>query len=423
MEVALINLYKKVPIHFNKVSKLLQSTGYNIICLDDYVEVKTTKAYADALALKEKISSQYDAKEFVKIADQLYKLVVDSDTKAFVLPIDDWMILKAIKKSYLQLTDKHVLFILPDFKNVDLNSFLKCIRYLERFRNIHIAIANKSYNSNTLPKMYNLHFLEDEDIGLILRLHINNKRKYIGWRYSLNELRQKIKFHKDLAKVFLLSRYHNPYKQKLNHKEKIPKVIHYCWFGGKPMPADVQRYVDTWQKVAPDYKLKCWSEENFPFEKYPFAKEALVNKKWAFIADVARLHALYFEGGIYLDTDIELLKNFDEFLDEDGFTSYESLNLIAMAAIGFKKYHPWIAEMLLWYSCVHCDDDYTEIANTKIVSKITKMKYKVQLDGNEKLLSCGLHIYPRDYFSPKLEKNKWLTTDNTHCIHHFTGMW
>lgn len=220
-----------------------------------------------------------------------------------------------------------------------------------------------------------------------------------------------------------MRKYFNPYKEIMNSKQDIPKVIHYCWFGGKPMPADVQRYVDTWKVAAPEYELKCWTEQNFPFEKYPFAQEALNNKKWAFIADVVRLHALYYEGGIYLDTDVELLKNFDEFLSEDGFTSYESLNLMAMAAIGFKKYHPWVAEMLLWYRCVHCDDDYTEIANTKVVSKITRMHYRVKLDGNEKVLPCGLHIYPREYFSPHLDKDKWLTMENTHCIHHFTGMW
>ena len=153
------------------------------------------------------------------------------------------------------------------------------------------------------------------------------------------------------------------------------------------------------------------------------AQEALANKKWAFISDVARLHALYYEGGIYFDTDLELLKPLDKFLNDDGFTSYESLNLIAMAAIGFKQYHPWIGQMLLWYQIVHCDDDYTEIANTKIVSKITRLLYGVKLKGQEQVLANGLHIYPREYFSPKEEKDKWLVTENTYCIHHFTGMW
>ena len=79
--------------------------------------------------------------------------------------------------------------------------------------------------------------------------------------------------------------------------------------------------------------------------------------------------------------------------------------------------------MLLWYDCIHCDDDYTEIANTKVVSKITKLHYRAKLNGDDLVLPCRLHIYPRDFFSPRFEKDKWLVTDRTHCIHHFTGMW
>jgi mannosyltransferase OCH1-like enzyme len=173
----------------------------------------------------------------------------------------------------------------------------------------------------------------------------------------------------------------------------------------------------------PDYTFKCWNESNFPIEKYRFAQEALAKKKWAFLSDVARLHALYYEGGIYLDTDIELLKPLDVFLKEDAFTSYESLNLMATGVMGFKKHHPWLALMLSWYDGVHCDDDYTEIANTKVASKITRLHYGIKLDGREQTLPDGLHIYPRDYFSPEILDHKWQVTENTYCIHHFTGLW
>ena len=202
MKIALLNLYKEMPKNFNSINKLLQNAENDIVFIDDYIEMKSTKAYKIALELKGKLLRQYNSKEFVRIADYVYKLVVDSNTQAFVLPIDDWKLLKAIKKSYLQLSDKHVMFVLSDLKDVDINSFLQCVRYLERFRNIHISVANSSAETTIIPKMYNLHFLESEEIGLILKLHINNRRKYIGWRYSLNELRQKIKFHKDLLKVF-----------------------------------------------------------------------------------------------------------------------------------------------------------------------------------------------------------------------------
>lgn len=423
MEIGLINLYKNTPEHFFTLEQYLNKTNDSLVLLDDYELGVENDVQQIVRAIKQSISDKYGIKAFVKVCDLLYKLVIETETKAFIVPIDNWQLLWAIKKSYLQLTDKHVIFVLPNLQGINITSFIEQVKYIDRFRNIHIGLLEDSGNLANIPQMYNLHFLQKEKLEEILKLHINNKRKYIGWRHHLNELRQKIKFHKDLIKHSIVRRYFNPYKEVLNAQERIPKVIHYCWFGGKPMPEDVKRYVDTWKLAAPEYELKCWNEDNFPFEKYSFAQEALKNKKWAFIADVARLHALYYEGGIYLDTDIELLKDFDDFLTEDGFTSYESLNLIAMAAIGFKKYHPWVAEMLLWYSCVHCDDDYTEIANTKVVSKISRMHYGVKLDGTDKILPCGLHIYPRDFFSPQLDKDKWLTTENTHCIHHFTGMW
>ena len=356
--------------------------------------------------------------DVVKIFDHLYEKTQAEGNDAYIVPITDWHILNKIKKSYLQITNKHVLFCLPKVSEQDKDEFISLVKYMDRFRNIHIALIQGLFQD----KMYNLHYLEQEELKDILRLHINQKRKYIGWRHHVNELRQKIKFHKDLFKHKLLVKMHNPYQEKMDRKKPIPKIIHYCWFGGE-MPEKVQRCIASWKKAMPECELKCWNESNFPFEKYPFAQEALANKKWAFISDVARLHALYYEGGIYFDTDLELLKPLDKFLNDDGFTSYESLNLIAMAAIGFKQYHPWIGQMLLWYQIVHCDDDYTEIANTKIVSKITRLLYGVKLKGQEQVLPCGLHIYPREYFSPEVEKDKWLVTKKTYCIHHFTGMW
>lgn len=146
-------------------------------------------------------------------------------------------------------------------------------------------------------------------------------------------------------------------------------------------------------------------------------------KKWAFIADIARLHALYYEGGIYLDTDVEVLKGFDSFLHHDVFVTYGPLNHVCMSTIGAKKHNPWIAELLLWYECVHCDDDYTEIANAKIVTKINKLHYKLKNDGELITLPCGVTIYPEEYFLPKQIKEGYLITNNTHCIHHFSGLW
>lgn len=242
--------------------------------------------------------------------------------------------------------------------------------------------------------------------------------------HHLNELRQKLKFNKDLVKrtikIIILKDY---LKEPYDNSKPIPKIIHYCWFGKGKQTELIEKCISSWKLMLPDYEIKLWNEENFPIEQYPFAKEALENKKWAFVSDVCRLHALYYEGGVYMDTDIEVIKRFDEFHNDDIFTCYESLNLIAMGFIGAKKGHPWIAKMLSWYRNVHCDPDYYEIANCKIVTKLSKMLYRKKLKGQETFLEYGMHIYPRDYFSPPEENNKYKITENTRVIHHFTGLW
>lgn len=418
MKISLICCYKDIPEKISFTEKLVKNLQEQDNTVDCYVVKDFSEnrfCGIDITVLKS--TSVTSEKAMQKLMDELYANMNSTNSDAYIVPISDWKILKSIDKSYLQLTNTNVLFVLD--KVDDKEALLSFADYLYRYRNIHICIIN----GKSEEKIYNLHYLQSEKLEDIFKLHFNNRRKYIGWRYKANELRQKIKFHKDLIKHGIKVRLMNPYKESFDNSGNIPKVVHYCWFGGKTMPENVQRLVESWKVVLPDYEFKCWNESNFPFEKYRFAQEALQNKKWAFVADIARLHALYYEGGIYFDTDVEVLKSFDEFLEEDGFTSYESLNLIAMAAVGFKKHHPWIGQILLWYDCVHCDDDYTEIANTKVVSKITRYLYGVKLDGSEQTLPCGLHIYPRDYFSPELVKDEWKVTECSHCIHHFTGMW
>lgn len=420
MKISVICCYEDISQNIAFAGDLINQLRRDGNVVDCYAVkdfVKKSFLGIDVKSLKS--LSVSSAKNMQKLMDELYYNMSSIDSDAYIIPINDWKILKVIDKSYLQLTNKNVFFFIEKVEEIEHKDLQRFADYIYRYRNNHICI----YEGKAEEKIYNLHYLQSENLDDIFKLHLNNRRKYIGWRYKANELRQKIKFHMDLIKYNIVVRLMNQYKENFDNRVSIPKIIHYCWFGGKPMPENVKRLVESWQKVLPEYEFKCWNESNFPFEKYQFAQEALKNKKWAFIADVARLHALYYEGGIYFDTDIEVLKSFDGFLEEDGFTSYESLNLIAMAAMGFKKHHPWVAQMLLWYNCVHCDDDYTEIANTKVVSKITRYLYDVKLDGSDQVLSCGLHIYPREYFSPELVKNEWMVTENSYCIHHFTGMW
>lgn len=103
----------------------------------------------------------------------------------------------------------------------------------------------------------------------------------------------------------------------------IPKVIHYCWFGGAPKSAFIKKCMQTWKRVMPDYELKEWNENTFDITSVPFVEEAYKAKKWAFVADYVRLYALYTEGGIYMDTDVKVMRPFDDFLRFNFFSSHE----------------------------------------------------------------------------------------------------
>ena len=114
----------------------------------------------------------------------------------------------------------------------------------------------------------------------------------------------------------------------LNPNEQIPRIIHYCWFGGKPLPSLAKKCLKSWKKYLPDYKVICWDENSFDVYAHPFTKEAFESKKWAFITDYVRLYVLNEVGGVYMDSDVEVIKPIDEFLINSAFSSFESPYLI-----------------------------------------------------------------------------------------------
>ena len=104
----------------------------------------------------------------------------------------------------------------------------------------------------------------------------------------------------------------------------IPKVIHYCWFGRNPLPPLAIKCIESWKKYCPDYEIKEWNEDNFDLDLFPYTREAYDNRKFAFVTDVVRLYALYHEGGVYMDTDVEVLKPIDCFLTHHAFSGFEN---------------------------------------------------------------------------------------------------
>lgn len=206
----------------------------------------------------------------------------------------------------------------------------------------------------------------------------------------------------------------------------IPKIIHYCWFGGKPMPRLAQTCIRSWKKHCPGYELKLWDESNFDLNQYPYAKEAYNSGKYAFVTDVVRLHALYHEGGIYMDTDVEVLKPLDEFLHHHAFSGFESDTRVPTGIMASEKGGRWAKENLAYYDGKHFIKEDGSLDMTTNVTTITD--YMVQqgllLNNTYQEIDGLFTMYPRDYFCPK----DFLTQEiemspNTACIHHFNMSW
>lgn len=245
----------------------------------------------------------------------------------------------------------------------------------------------------------------------------------MGITYRLNEYRQQIKFYKDLYKHYYNSKFDNIYNKPYDDSQQIPKIINYAWFGKGEYPDLLKQCMKTWPKILNGYEFKLWNEENFPIEEYPFAKQAYDRKKYAFVADIARLHCIYNYGGIYMNTDCEVLKPFDDLLNCGAFACYETPNLISIGTLGAKKYHPWVGLMFLWYHGLDFCDDYAEIANTRILTRMARLHYGIRPDGKYLELPNNVKIFSREWFCPDKINNKWQTTNDTYVIHHFSGLW
>lgn len=207
----------------------------------------------------------------------------------------------------------------------------------------------------------------------------------------------------------------------------IPKKIHYCWFGGKPLPKDVQKYIDSWRKYCPDYEIKEWNEQNFDIHKNHYVEEAYEQKKWAFVSDVARIYALYTEGGIYMDTDVEVVRNLDSLLNHSGFLGFEGSQWIATNMVGFEEKHELLEQFLDSYNhrgFLKPDGTLDQTTNVEELTKLLVEKYHLRLDGRQQSLQGDIMIYPTDYFSPyDYIQGKLNRTPNTYSIHWFSQTW
>lgn len=207
----------------------------------------------------------------------------------------------------------------------------------------------------------------------------------------------------------------------------IPKVIHYCWFGNGKIPEKDQRCIESWKKYCPDYEIKFWNETNYDVTKNQYMKEAYDAKKWGFVSDYARLDIIYRYGGVYLDTDVEMIKNFDELLSNKAFMGFEKSRCVASGlGFGAEKGSKVIRYLMEWYE-KHTFLDKNgnpDLVTCPVVNTEELEKIGLKRNGLYQVVAEELTIYPVDYFCPMDYENREVNiTERTFSIHHYASSW
>lgn len=232
----------------------------------------------------------------------------------------------------------------------------------------------------------------------------------------------------------------------------IPKVIHYCWFGGNPLPDSAKKYICSWKKYFPDYEIKEWNESNFDLHCCDYVREAYEAKKWAFVSDYARFWILYCYGGLYFDTDVEVIKPMDNLIKKGSFMGCET-NLMTSTALEAKKMLPiedsnigfgnslglaaapglglaaapglgLYKEILDYYNQIHFQQNDDGTYDT-VVDHTTKVLRRHGFKGNGSIEKVeDIYIYPPEYFCPmNYRTGKLDITENTYTIHWYSASW
>lgn len=205
----------------------------------------------------------------------------------------------------------------------------------------------------------------------------------------------------------------------------IPKKIHYCWFGGNEKPKAVEKCIASWRKYCPDYEIIEWNEDNFDVNQNQYMKYCYENKKWAFLSDLARLLVVNEQGGIYFDTDVELVRNPDFLLDYGAFYGFETPQYVATGlGFGAAAHHPTIESMIDQYKKLETDENgnYPTIACPKLNTKAL-MPFGLVLNGEKQVIGDAVILpieYMNPYDDPKGVLNK---TENTVSIHWYSKSW
>lgn len=202
---------------------------------------------------------------------------------------------------------------------------------------------------------------------------------------------------------------------------KIPKIIHYCWFGNADKSTLAKKCLNSWRNFLPEYSFIEWNEKKIDISSNQYIEKAYKNKKYSFVADYVRIYALYHYGGIYLDLDVEVKKNFNDFLCHSMFFSFEDKNHVSTAVIGSVRHHFFLKELLQYYNF---QKDFTLKTNVDLITQ-KLVQYGLKENNQfQNICRKEITIFPNDYFSPlEFGKNIPICTQHTVTIHWFEGTW
>ena len=219
----------------------------------------------------------------------------------------------------------------------------------------------------------------------------------------------------------------------------IPKIIHYCWFGRNPLPKSAIKCIESWKRLFPDYEIKEWNEDNFDVNMIPYTSQAYKVKKYAYVSDYARFWILYQYGGIYFDTDVEVIRPLDDIIERGNFMGFErdpipgatgtvapglGLGVNPGLGLGVNPGLGLIKELLDLYKTLDYEKENRNGTFKTIVDYTTERLLVYGLkDVKGVQLVSDIFIYPKEYFNPLEHINQLQITNNTRSIHHYAGTW
>lgn len=212
----------------------------------------------------------------------------------------------------------------------------------------------------------------------------------------------------------------------------IPKIIHYCWLSNNPFPKDIEAYICDWKEKLPDYEFWLWNFERFPKENSQWVSEAFDAKKYAYAADYIRLYAVYNFGGIYMDTDVEVVKSFNNLLHLPYMFGTEGEGWIEAGVFGAQKGLPWMKDCLNYFNkpFVKADGSFDMVTLPQVLNKIISNSREIVVSSEPEIIKniheddSKFYLFPKEYFCAKDMGTGVVTkTAKTYSVHHFAMSW